>query len=186
MSRFTVEAVIRGYHVYKSIWLNPIMEEELSCEREIGNAQDTHAMAIRKTIDGEVTTVGHVPRHISSIFIRRGGVIVCKVQGSHQYSMDLPQGGLEIPCTLRFTSCIEKEADKAERLLESALGSKCKKVPEELKSHLETSVPVPAANLTDEAREAQQLKKLSAKDVVDLVVDDEVEEAQGAFSRGYC
>ena len=44
MSRFTVEAVIRGYHVYKSIWLNPIMEEELSCEREIRNAQDTHVL----------------------------------------------------------------------------------------------------------------------------------------------
>ena len=36
MSRFTVEAVIRGYHVYKSIWLNPIMEEELSCKRRGG------------------------------------------------------------------------------------------------------------------------------------------------------
>jgi len=30
VSRFTVEAVIRDYHVYKSLWLNPIMEEELS------------------------------------------------------------------------------------------------------------------------------------------------------------
>ena len=36
VSRFTVEAVIRGYHVYKSIWLNPIMEEELSCKRRGG------------------------------------------------------------------------------------------------------------------------------------------------------
>ena len=53
-------------------------------------------------------------------------------------------------------------------------------IPEELKSHLETSVPVPAANLTDdhEAVQAQQLKKLSAKYVVDLVVDDKVGEAQ--------
>ena len=95
-SRFTVESVIHGYHVYKSIWLNPVMEEELSCEREIGNAQDTHAVAIRKTMDGEVKTVGHVPRLISSIcsiFIRRGGVIVYKVQGPCQYSSDLPQGG---------------------------------------------------------------------------------------------
>ena len=117
--RFTVEAVICGYHVYKSIWLNPVMEEELSCEWEIGNAQDTHAVAIRKTIDGEVKTVGQVPHTISSIysnFIRQGGVIVCKVQGPHQYSSDLPQGGLEIPCTLRFTSHIKKEAEKAERL----------------------------------------------------------------------
>ena len=70
---YRIEAVIRGYHLYKSIWLNPVMEEELSCEREIGNAKDTHAVAICKTIDGEVKTVGHVTRHISSIcsiFIR--------------------------------------------------------------------------------------------------------------------
>ena len=26
-------------------WLNPIMEEELSCEREIGNAQDTRVVS---------------------------------------------------------------------------------------------------------------------------------------------
>ena len=55
--------------------------------------------------------------------------------------------------TLRFTSLIEKEAEKAERLLESALGIKCKKVFEE--SHLEISVPLPAANLKDKAVEAQ-------------------------------
>ena len=62
---YRIEAVIRVYLVYKSIWLNPVMEEELSCEREIGNAQDTHAVAIRKTIDGEVKTVGHVTCHVS-------------------------------------------------------------------------------------------------------------------------
>ena len=45
MLRFTLEAVIRGYHVYKSIWLNPIMEEELSCKREIRNSQDTHVVS---------------------------------------------------------------------------------------------------------------------------------------------
>ena len=45
MSRFTVEAVIRGYHMYKSIWLNPIMEEELLFEREIRNAQYTHVVS---------------------------------------------------------------------------------------------------------------------------------------------
>ena len=44
MSKFTVEGVICGYHVHKSIWLNPIMEKELSCEREIGNAQDSHVV----------------------------------------------------------------------------------------------------------------------------------------------
>ena len=49
------------------------MEEEFSCEWEIENAQDTHAVGIRKTIDSEVKTVGQVPHTISStcsIFIR--------------------------------------------------------------------------------------------------------------------
>ena len=39
-------------------------------------------------------------------------------------------------------------------------------------------MPVPAANLKDKAVKAQQLKKLSTKDVVDLVVNNEVKEAQ--------
>ena len=73
---YRIEAVvIRGYHVYKSIWLNPVMEEELSCEREIGNAQDTvvsrcQTNARLKTLTlwayarpsmyGEVKPVGHI------------------------------------------------------------------------------------------------------------------------------
>ena len=80
MWRFIIEAVIRGYHKYKSIWLDPVMEEELSCEREIRNAHDTHVVTICKTINGEVKTVGHVPHSISSIcsiFIRQGGAQSC-------------------------------------------------------------------------------------------------------------
>lgn len=68
-----MEAMIHGYHEYKSVWINPIAEEELSCEREIRNAHDTHAVAVAKIIDGDIKTVGHVPRKISalcSIFIR--------------------------------------------------------------------------------------------------------------------
>lgn len=75
ISRFAVESMIRGYHEYQTIWLNPVMEEELSCKQKIGNAHNTHAVAIRKTIDGEIKTVGHVSQRISSIcliFIRRG------------------------------------------------------------------------------------------------------------------
>ena len=73
ISRFTVEAMIHGYHEYKSVWINTVVEEELSCEREIGNAHDTLAVAVRKIIDGDMKTFGHVPRRISalcSIFIR--------------------------------------------------------------------------------------------------------------------
>ena len=59
---FTVAAVIIGYHAYKEIW-NVELDEELLCEREVGNWHDTFAVAMCK---GSVT-VGHVPRVISPI-----------------------------------------------------------------------------------------------------------------------
>ena len=37
---FSIETVVRGYHVYKEIWEAAIREVELPCEREIGNAHD--------------------------------------------------------------------------------------------------------------------------------------------------
>ena len=58
-----MEAMIRGYQ-YKSAWLNPVTEEELSCKWEIGNAHDTHALAMRNIID--VKTFGRVPHKISA------------------------------------------------------------------------------------------------------------------------
>lgn len=121
---FDVESMIRGYHEYIHIWESPSTGESLVCEREIGNSHDTHAVAIKKDIDGEIKTVGHIPRKISvicSIFIRRGGSILCLVNGARRYSSDLPQGGLEIPCVLKFAARNEKEAAKTKRLLESAL-----------------------------------------------------------------
>ena len=81
-------------------------------------------MAIKKTIEGDIKIVGHVPRKFSaicSIFIRRGGSIVCIVSGSRRYSSNLPQGGLEIPCILKFTASNLNEAGKARRQLESTL-----------------------------------------------------------------
>ena len=75
--------------------------------------------------------------------------------------MDLPQEGLEIPCTLEFVSHDKNEAVNAERLLESALGVKNNKVLEEIKENdLRVSVAVPPR------------KNLSARDVVGLLADD--------------
>ena len=71
----TVEDTIRGYHKNKIVWLNPVIEEELSCKRKTGNAHNTHAVAVRNIVDGDTKTVGHVPRKLSalrSILIRRG------------------------------------------------------------------------------------------------------------------
>ena len=64
------------------------------------------------TLHGGVV-VGHVARIISaacSVFIR-GGVASCKVSGARQYSADLSQGGMEVPCKLTFTAA-SKEIDK--------------------------------------------------------------------------
>ena len=129
---FSVESMIHGYHEYKVIWDNPVVGEDLLCEREIGNSYDTHAVAVKKVIDGNLTVVGHIPRRISSIcsiFLRRGGTINFTVDGAHQYSSDIPQGGLEIPCVLTFTAQSSIEGNKAEKLIESALSAKCSTVP---------------------------------------------------------
>ena len=89
---FSIESMIRGYHEYKSIWSDPMLEEELECKREPGNPHDTHAVAVIKTISGSIATVGHLPRAISpicSIFIRHGGKIISKVNGMRRYSADI-------------------------------------------------------------------------------------------------
>ena len=78
------------------------MGEELTCQRERGNVVDRYAVAVEKAT-GE--TVGHVPKKISRIcssFLQHGGTITAIVTGRRRYSSDLVQGGLEIPCNLRF------------------------------------------------------------------------------------
>ena len=54
--------------------------------------------------------VGHVPRKISTIcsLFLRSGAVRCEVIGSRQYSADLDQGGLEVPCKLIF-ACSDQE-----------------------------------------------------------------------------
>ena len=91
---------VRGYHVYRTIW-DAASGEDLVCERESSNEHDRYAVAIKK--DGVI--IGHLPRKISrscSLFLRRGSSISCRVAGPRRYSADVPQGGLEIPCVLRF------------------------------------------------------------------------------------
>ena len=121
---FSIESMIRGYHVYKDIWNDPDCDEVLECKREPGNSSDPYAVAVLKEITGADTVVGHVPRSISSIcsiFLRRGGSITSRVNGHRRYSSDLPQGGLEIPCVLTFSAKSNYESDKARKLLESML-----------------------------------------------------------------
>ena len=120
-----MQAVVRGYHQYSTIWA-AATGEMLHCQRETANPRDTFAVAVVRSSSASglaPCTVGHVPRKISticSVFIRRGGFIRCRVTGSRRYSQDLPQGGLEIPCLLLFNGT-EKDTLKAERLVKAAL-----------------------------------------------------------------
>ena len=89
------------YHIYKDDWI-PFIGEELVCEREITNRKDRYAVMAVK----DDNIVGHLPKIISmpsSLFLRSGGRITCTVTGRRRYSADLEQGGMEIPCTVRFS-----------------------------------------------------------------------------------
>ena len=92
MPTFEHHSSVRGFHVYQSVW-TPIIGEVLNCVRKTSNRHDPFAV---KMVKSPIGVVGHVPKYISSIcslFLRKGGTIVCKILGSRQYSRDLPQGG---------------------------------------------------------------------------------------------
>ena len=83
------------------------MDEVLECVRELHNSEDRYAIAVKRS----GTIVGHLPDRISkvcSLFLRRGGELTCRVSGPRRYYSDMPQGGLEVPCVLRFRT-IPKE-----------------------------------------------------------------------------
>ena len=68
----------------------------------VGNIHGLYAVSVIKPGTG---VVGHIPRQVSTpcnMFIRSGGSITCTVTSSRHYSVDLPQGGLEVPCQLQF------------------------------------------------------------------------------------
>ena len=72
--------------------------------------------------------VGHVSRHISyicTLFICKGGVLNCLITGSRQYSRDLPQGGMKIPCQYIFSgnedsAHLEELQEKVSKIRESS------------------------------------------------------------------
>ena len=58
----SVEAMVRGYHVYQEIW-DAALGEQLSCKREPGNRKDPFAVAVVRAL----VTVGHLPKKILSV-----------------------------------------------------------------------------------------------------------------------
>ena len=114
---FEIESCVRGFHVYGASW-SPYVGEILYCVREFGNREDPYAVAVQSSSN---STVGHVPRKIScvcSLFLCRGGRITCSVTGQRRRSEDLPQGGLEIPCSLVFEGSGDLEEKARHRIKE--------------------------------------------------------------------
>jgi len=65
------------------------------------------------------TVVGHVPKKISAacaLFLGRKGSIRCTISGSRCFSADLPQGGLEVSCILKFQGDL-KDVAKVRKLV---------------------------------------------------------------------
>lgn len=114
---YTLDSAIRGFHVYQSIWI-PVLNEQLKTCQEHGNAEDLFAVAVWKEDTTGDLKVGHVPREIARIcwyFLEHDGEIVCTVTGNRRRS-PLVQGGLEIPCKLKFIGK-RKHIKKLKKLL---------------------------------------------------------------------
>ena len=117
---FSLDSMGRGYHIYRTVW-EAAVGEELECVREVGNRSDPYIVAVIKP-QNELT-IRHLPRKISSLcsmFLQRGGIISCTVTGEKRYSRDLPQGGLEITCQLKFTGN-DKDLSKNQKLVQGFL-----------------------------------------------------------------
>ena len=65
-----------------SLWWNARLGEVLYCERELNNAADEFAVAV-KLQDLSGTTMGHIPRKLSKLtwhFIRQGGRLCAELR----------------------------------------------------------------------------------------------------------
>ena len=47
MVRYDIDSVVRGHHVYKTVW-TPVIGEQLHLEKESGNPHDDFAVAVIK------------------------------------------------------------------------------------------------------------------------------------------
>ena len=56
MHTFSMQAMVRGYHVFKLIWDAACDDDILPCEREVGNPHNPSSVAVKKGI----VVVGHV------------------------------------------------------------------------------------------------------------------------------
>ena len=82
----------------KEAWSSPVGEVLLRKHEQI-NPHDPFAVAVCK----EDSIVGHPISSVCYMFLGKpGSSISCKVTKPRRYSHDLPQGGMDISCTIDF------------------------------------------------------------------------------------
>ena len=107
------ESVVRGHHVYKTVW-TPLIGEILELVIEDGNVHDQYAVAVIKN----EAIVGHAPRGVARMFyffIRHGGSITCEIIDHRKFGC-----GLEVPCYYILTGK-PKYIARAKKLLKYKL-----------------------------------------------------------------
>ena len=106
---FMVQCCIRSYQTYQSQW-NAEVGTELGAvpdTRTTALVKDKYAIAAK---NGE-QTVGHIPMFLSKLtffFLRYDGKVSIKVNGPRRCSVDLIQGGLELPAEVTFQTSNKK------------------------------------------------------------------------------
>ena len=101
--------MFRGYHIYQTPWNAEVGATLITASEARPGAlvEDKYTIAVinnRKT-------VGHVPKFLTKLtffFLKNGGKLHIIVAGPRRYSVDLKQGGLELPADFCFTSLNEK------------------------------------------------------------------------------
>jgi len=170
--------MVQGYHIYQDEW-DAVIGEVLQYQRETGNRHDPYAVATIS--DGRV--VGHVPGKIfpiCSIFIRRDGTIPCTVSGRRHLFCRLEQGGLEIPCKIKFSASSLVEKEKAEKLVIAALSSnETNDLPHQ---ELKAGAQEPETTPTNAGRICGEIAKLEKPDQVGGEVVVKVEDLENDLS----
>ena len=99
-SSLDVCSVIRGHHVYKSIW-TPAKGEILKCrhdQRDEAKIFDDYAVGLYKTEEDGEQLVGHVPIELSFLFLKfiekEGTELTAQVNGGRTL-----ENGLVVPAT---------------------------------------------------------------------------------------
>ena len=96
----SLQATVRGFHVYKALWESKD-SEELACFHEENNPHDPFAIKTCQLDSGKIDD--HLPKELSRIskfILDRGAKIDVKLPETHYRRSPLVQGGLEIPCDL--------------------------------------------------------------------------------------